>query len=158
MKQVDINRYTKAKETLEDFRCLIPRYIQCKTNPTTLDMFLSRNRNPLFDLTTTKFWSTGLKSEKAKTTTGKIVRDHYIPRKIATGVIFEFLIKNPKMSVEEFIVLCLKYGSTIDLTHEEHELITNKAKNSGKCNYELYESVGIKVKGLEDLTKDVKIF
>lgn len=114
-------------------------------------MFLSRNRNPLFDMTGTKFWETGLSSNGAKSTNGKKVKDHYIPRKPAMGFIMDELVVNSNISLDDFILLCKKYVSTVTLTEEEHKLVTLKAKNTGRPNYEFYESCGIIVEGLENV-------
>jgi hypothetical protein len=141
----------KIEETLKDFLCLLPRYLEVKNSPKLYDMFLSRNRNPLFDMTKNKFWETGLLSEGAKNTKGKKVKDHYIPRKLAMGFIMDELVNNPQMSVDDFIVLCKKYASTVTLTEEEHNLVTLRAKNTGKPNYELYSSCGIIIDGLENI-------
>ena len=141
----------KVEETLKDFVCLIPRYIEVKGNDKLYNMFLSRNRNPLFDMTGTKFWETGLSSNGAKLSSGKKVKDHYIPRKLAMGYIMDELVNNPNMSVDDFIVLCKKYASTVNLTKEEHNLVTIMAKNTGRPNYEFYESCGIIVEGLDSI-------
>jgi hypothetical protein len=92
----------KVEETLKDFLCLVPRYLEVKDNVKLYDMFLSRNRNPLFDMTGTKFWETGLESNGAKFLKGKKVKDHYIPRKIAMGFIMDELVKNPSISLDDF--------------------------------------------------------
>lgn len=141
----------KIEETLKDFVCLIPRYIESKGNDKLYNMFLSRNRNPLFDMTGTKFWETGLSSNGAKLSSGKKVKDHYIPRKLAMGYIMDELVNNPNMSVDDFIVLCKKYASTVNLTKEEHNLVTLMAKNTGRPSYEFYSSCGIIVEGLENI-------
>ena len=145
----------KVEETLKDFVCLIPRYIEVKGNDKLYNMFLSRNRNPLFDMTGTKFWETGLSSNGVKSGGGKKVKDHYIPRKLAMGFIMDELVSNPNMSVDNFIILCKKYASTVTLTEEEHSLVTLKAKNTGRPNYEFYEYCGIIVEGLENLITDI---
>lgn len=77
----------RVEETLKDFVCLVPRYQEVKDDKELYDMFLSRNRNPLFDLTNTKFWDTGLMSENAKVKGVKTVKDHYIQRKNCYGYI-----------------------------------------------------------------------
>jgi hypothetical protein len=138
----------KVEETLKDFLCLVPRYLEVKGNDVLYDMFLSRNRNPLFDLTNTKFWYTGLSSNGVKGG-GKIVHDHYVPRKIAMGYIMDELCKNPFIGVDDFVLLCKKYASTISLTEKEHSLVTLRAKNTGKCNYEFYSECGIIIEGLD---------
>ena len=102
-------------------------------------------------MTNTKFWETGLSSNGAKYTSGKKVKDHYIPRKLAMGFIMDALVLNPNMSVDDFIVLCKKYASTVTLTEEEHNLVTVKAKNTGRPNYEFYSSCGIIVEGIENI-------
>jgi hypothetical protein len=141
----------KCNETLKDFVCLIPRYLEVKNNDVLYDMFLSRNRNPLFDLTTTKFWETGLMSNGAKVSGVKVVKDHYVPRKIAMGYIMEELSVNPEMSLTDFVLLCKKYASTVCLSEDEHSLITIRAKNTGKCNYEFYSECGIIIEGMDEL-------
>ena len=140
----------RVKETLKDFLCLVSRYNEVKEDEELYDLFLSRNRNPLFDLTNTKFWETGLSSKQAQKENSKIVKDHYIPRKIAMGYIMEELSKNPNISLDEFICLCKKYSSTVNLTKEEHDVVTSMAKNTGKCNYEFYISCGIVIEGIEN--------
>lgn len=141
----------KVEETLKDFICLVPRYLEVKDNPSLYDMFLSRNRNPLFDLTLNKFWETGLSSNGFKLGQGKKVKDHYIPRKLAMGFIMRVLSLNPNITLDEFIDLCKKYASTVNLTEQEHKLVTQKAKKTGKPNYEFYESCGIVVEGIDEL-------
>jgi hypothetical protein len=153
--KLSAQQLTKVVETLKDFICLIPRYLEVKGNAKLYNMFLSRNRNPLFDMTGTKFWETGLLSEGAKNTKGKKVKDHYIPRKIAMGFIMDELVNNPKMSVDDFIILCKKYASTVTLTEEEHNLVTLKAKNTGRPNYEFYSSCGIFIEGIDGLITNI---
>ena len=43
----------KISETLEDFKALLPRYRKCREDESgeLLHRFCSRNRNPLFDIT-----------------------------------------------------------------------------------------------------------
>ena len=144
----------RVEETLKDFLCLVPRYLEVKNNDVLYDMFLSRNRNPLFDLTGTKFWHTGLSSNGVKSG-GKIVHDHYVPRKIAMGYIMDELCKNPSIGVDDFVLLCKKYASTISLTEQEHSLVTLRAKNTGKCNYEFYSECGIIIEGLDKLVGEL---
>jgi hypothetical protein len=145
----------KCNETLKDFVCLIPRYLEVKNNDELYDMFLSRNRNPLFDLTNTKFWETGLSSNGAKVGGTKIVKDHYIPRKIAMGFIMEELVNNPDMGLDEFVSLCKKYASTVSLSEQEHISVTIRAKNTGKCNYEFYSECGIIIEGLDTIVNNL---
>jgi hypothetical protein len=149
--ELSIEQRVKVEETLKDFLCLISRYLEVKDNVKLYNMFLSRNRNPLFDMTNTKFWETGLKSNGAKCSKGKKVKDHYIPRKIAMGFIMDELVKNPNMTLDDFILLCKKYASTVTITEEEHNLITVTAKNTGRPNHEFYSSCGIIIEGLEDI-------
>jgi hypothetical protein len=145
----------RVEETLKDFICLIPRYREVKDNEELYDMFLSRNRNPLFDLTNTKFWDTGLVSDNAKIKGVKTVKDHYIQRKIAMGIIMEKLSENPNMTADDFVILCKKYASTITITNEEHTKVTSMAKNKGVPNYELYETCNITIGGLKDLISNL---
>jgi hypothetical protein len=139
----------KVEETLKDFLCLVPRYLEVKGNVKLYDMFLSRNRNPLFDMTNTKFWETGLSSNGVKYGKDKKVKDHYIPRKIAMGFIMDELVNSPNISLDVFILLCKKYASTVTFTEEEHNLVTVTAKNTGRPNYEFYSSCGVIVEGID---------
>jgi hypothetical protein len=61
------------------------------------------------------------------------------------------LVVNSNISLDDFILLCKKYASTVTLTEEEHKLVTLKAKNTGRPNYEFYESCGIIVEGFENV-------
>lgn len=141
----------KIEETLKDFVCLIPRYTECKKDSKLLDLFLSRNRNPLWDITQTKFWETGLCSNEVKKGKCKIVKDHFIQRKMAMKIIMDKLSDNSNMSLNDFIILCKKYSSTINLTKEEHQAVTSLVKNTKSYNYELYSKCGIIVEGLDEL-------
>ena len=147
----------KIEETLKDFICLLSRYNQVKDDDVLLDLFLSRNRNPLFDLTGSNFWNTGLSSKNALNDKGKKVKDHFIPRKIAMGYIMEKLNSDPNITLDDFIDLCKRYGSTIYLTKEEHKKITSVAKNTGKSNYEFYEECGVVVEGIDELINKIKM-
>ena len=149
--KLSTEQIVKVEETLKDFLCLVPRYLEVKGDVKLYDMFLSRNRNPLFDMTKNKFWETGLQSNGSKILKGKKVKDHYIPRKIAMGFIMDELVRNPSISLDDFILLCKKYASTVTLTEDEHNLVTLRAKNTGKPNYEFYASCGIIIEGLEDI-------
>ena len=140
----------KIEETLKDFKCLVPRFNESKSDPILLKEFCSRNRNPLFDLTQTNYFKTGLKSEGLIKSGGKGVDDHYIQRVFSMKIIFEKLSENPNMDVEEFIFLMKKYSSTISLTKEEHSAATIYAKKVGKMNHLIYGEVGISVPGLEE--------
>jgi hypothetical protein len=145
----------RIEETLKDFVCLLQRYEEVKNSPELLNIFLSRNRNPIFDLTVGKFWRTGLMSESCKTYQGKLVAEHYVPRKIAMGIIMEKLSENPSMSLDEFISILKKYSSTIYLTDIEHTKVNVMSKNTGKCGYEFYSECGIVVDGLDDVIKNL---
>ena len=151
---------TKVEETLRDFKCLIPRYLECKNSPKKLKSFCTRNRNPLWDLTNLKYFSTGLKSTgvikaglEAQTS-----REHYIQRSLAMGLIFDELINNPKMKSKEFLSLVKKYGSTIEVLREEHKSIGRITKNTGIFNFRIYKSVGIDIPGLDKHLTSQEIF
>lgn len=145
----------KIEETLKDFVCLIPRYTECKKDPELLDLFLSRNRNPLWDITQTKFWETGLCSNEVKKGKSKIVKDHFIQRKMAMKIIMDKLSDNSNMSLNDFIILCKKYSSTINLTKEEHQAVTSLVKNTKLYNYEVYFKCGIIIEGLDELISNL---
>ena len=62
----------------------------------------------LFDLTNNKFFKTGLLSNEVKKSNLKnkeIVHDHFIQRKKSMNLLFNLLLENPNMSVDEFIVV-----------------------------------------------------
>lgn len=138
------------EETLKDFKCLLVRYREYRGDDELVKEFCTRNRNPLFDITTIKYFQTGLKSNRLIKNGGVPVNDHYITRVKSTEIIFEELHSNPEMGVEEFIKLIKKYSSTISITKDEHMKITQLTKGTGVMNYLLYEQVGIEVMGLRE--------
>jgi hypothetical protein len=115
-----------------------------------LDAFFSLNRNPLFDLTGISYFRTGLESSSV-IAGGKPVHDHFIQRKQAMKILFEKLSKNKDMTLDEFIVFLVEYGSTVAITKEEHQVVTTRAKNTTDLNYELYEQCGIVIEGLDKM-------
>jgi hypothetical protein len=148
-----MSKITKLKqrmieETLKDFKCLLVRYREVRDNDLLLKDFFSRNRNPLWDITSIKYFQTGLKSKGLMENGGVAVNEHYIQRVKSMEIIFEELNRNPDMDVEVFISLIKKYASTISITKEEHKRITLLTKGTGVMNYLMYEKAGIEVPGL----------
>ena len=111
MKTLTKKQQFKIEETLKDFKCLAPRFNQIKDNPRLVRSFCSRNRNPLWDITNIKFFSTGLKSKGVleNTTDEKVTKDHFIQRSLSMKLIFSEITKNPKMSTKKFTNLITKY-------------------------------------------------
>ena len=141
--------YEKIGETYKDYRVLLRRWIEVKNCQKNSHEFCVRNRNPLFDITQCKFFNSGLGSELGLFRTKKVM-DHYIQRTKAVRIIFNELEKNPNMGVEKFTYLLKKYCSTVALTEEEHQKVTNYCKlNPYLYNYEAYEKCGIKIPGLK---------
>jgi hypothetical protein len=140
----------KIEETLKDFKCLLVRYGEVKDNKELLREFCSRNRNPLWDITSIKYFNTGLKSKGLIEEGGNGVSDHYIQRMMSTEIIFKELNNTPDMSVSDFILLIKKYSSTVSLTKDEHKRITSLTKGKDVMNYVMYEEAGIEVDGLEE--------
>ena len=140
----------KINLTLDIFKCQIELYNSIKTDPNKLDAFFSLNRNPLFDLTGISYFRTGLESDGV-IAGGKPVHDHFIQRKQAMKILFDKLSKNKDMTLDEFIVFLVEYGSTVAITKEEHQVVTTRAKNTTKLNYELYEQCGIVIEGLDKM-------
>jgi hypothetical protein len=138
------------EETLKDFKCLLFRYREVKGDESLLKEFCKRNRNPLWDITSIKYFDTGLSSKGLIDNGGKPVKEHYIPRVKATEIIFGELDMNPEMDIETFISLIKKYASTISLTKDEHKRITSLTKGKDVMNYVMYEQAGIEVPGLEE--------
>jgi hypothetical protein len=141
----------KVEETLKDFKCLIPRYLECKSSPKKLKSFCTRNRNPLWDLTNLKYFSTGLRSTGSISIDPEVKtsKEHYIQRSLAMGLIFDELVNNPNMKSKEFLLLIKKYGSTVEVLREEHKSIGRITKNTGIFNFRIYKSVGIDIPGLD---------
>ena len=46
----------KINETLKDFKALLPRYREVKSDVKLFQLFMSRNRNPLWDLSGNKIF------------------------------------------------------------------------------------------------------
>jgi hypothetical protein len=144
------SQITKINLTLDIFKCQIELYNSIKTDPNKLDAFFSLNRNPLFDLTGISYFRTGLESDGV-IAGGKPVHDHFIQRKQAMKILFDKLSKNNDMTLDEFIVFLVEYGSTVAITKEEHQVVTKRAKNTTDLNYELYEQCGIVINGLDKM-------
>ena len=140
----------KIDMTLKIFKSQIDLYESIKNDPTDLDNFFSLNRNPLFDLTKISYFRTGLESESV-TNGGKPVHDHFIQRKYAMKILFEKLSEDRDMTLDEFVVFLVEYGSTVAITKEEHQVVTMRAKNTTDLNYELYEQCGIIIEGLDKM-------
>jgi hypothetical protein len=66
MEKLKESQLIKIEETMNDFKCLLNRYLELKDNEEKLKLFFTRNRNPIWDITNTKFFKTGLKSEKSQ--------------------------------------------------------------------------------------------
>lgn len=139
----------KISETLKDFKALVGRYTEVKDNDGLLKLFLSRNRNPLFDISNNKMFKTGLKSKNLISSGGKPVEDHFIQRTKAMRLIFNKLECNPNMELEEFIQLLIAIASTASITREEHIKVTTYAKEHNILNYQAYKTLDIEIEGLE---------
>ena len=149
-----ISHRVKIEETLKDFNQLMLRYREVHGNEMLMDMFLSRNRNPIFDLSNIKMFKTGLQSNGSLSETNKKLKteDHYIQRKKGMKHIFDYMMARPNIGYDEFVGLLIKYISTVTLTKEEHRRVTALAKkNKDKYNFELYSLCGIVVEGLNDI-------
>lgn len=144
------NQLTNLSETLDDFKALLPRFIKIKGDKKLLRKFCVRNRNPIWDLTNTKYFKTGLKSLKSENS-NDLVDDHFIQRSKAMFLIFEEIEKKPNITVEEFLFLLKKYCSTVQITKEEHVLVSLYAKqNPDFYNYESYLACGVKIPELNN--------
>ena len=145
------NNFVNIQETYSDFVGLIPRWKEVKDNQDLKKRFCNRNRNPLFDLSSTKFFKTGLGSEGGLFMVDP-VQDHYVQRTKAVELIFNSLEKNPTMGLNNFIKLLKKYCSTVSLTVDEHKQVTSYCKkNKSVYNYQAYEACGIRVEGLSEI-------
>lgn len=147
----------KILETLKDFKALLPRYQELKSDKRLMHLFFSRNRNPLWDLSSNKIFRTGLKSSKFISEGGAPVEDHFIQRTKAMRLIFKKLDDNPDMSLDEFTKLVIGLGSTVSLTKEEHGIVTAYCKQYDVLNYQAYNSLNIEVNGLVEFLEDKNI-
>lgn len=138
----------KCEETLKDFKCLLLRYREVKNDVKLFKMFMTRNRNPLWDLSNSSELRTGLKSKRVIESNTKGVDDHFIQRSKAMKNIFFELDNNPDMDVNDFIKVLKKYSSTVELTKEEHGKVTGLSRTRDVLNYQLYTELGIEVEGL----------
>ena len=143
----------QINETLKDFKCLVPRYLEVKNDQNLLELFCSRNRNPLWDITNVSYFKTGLISESAKKAPENTTDDHFIQRKLSMRLVMESLVNNPNMSLEEFVEMIRKYSSTIIITKDEHTLVSQRTKNTGMYNFQVYSELGIVIEGIDDYTK-----
>ena len=139
-------------ETLKDFKCLIPRYLEVKNDQKLLDSFCSRNRNPLWDITNVSYFKTGLLSEEAKKTPDNTTDDHFIQRKLSMKLIMESLVNNPNMNLDEFVEIIRKYSSTVKITKDEHTLVSQKTKNKELYNFKVYDELGIVIENIGEYT------
>lgn len=145
------NNYVNIYETYLDFVGLVPRWRQVKNDPDLRRRFCSRNRNPIFDLSSSRYFKTGLGS-KAGLLLKDPVQDHYIQRTKAVELIFNIVEEDPRMGIGFFTEILKKYCSTVSLTLEEHRTVTSYCKrNSGIYNYQAYEICGIEVEGLSKI-------
>lgn len=147
----------KISETLKDFKALVGRYTEVKNNDNLLKLFLSRNRNPLFDISNNKMFKTGLKSKNLILSKEKPVEDHFIQRTKAMRLIFNRLERNPNMGLEEFTELLTAIASTASITREEHIKVTTYAKEHNILNYQAYKTLNIEIEGLEKFISEKNI-
>lgn len=145
------NNYINIYETYLDFVGLVPRWRQVKSDVDLKKRFCNRNRNPIFDLSSCRYFKTGLGSKDGLKITDP-VHDHYIQRTKAVELIFNIVEEDPKMGIGFFTGILKKYCSTVALTSEEHKKITSYCKrNPGIYNYQAYEACGIRVEGLSEI-------
>ena len=151
MKPLSVTSRENISETLKDFKSLLSRFREVKEDSVLLRKFCSRNRNPLWDISNSSYFHTGLFSNNA-INSALICMDHYIQRSKAVELIFKELDKCPDMGFEPFLALLKKYCGVVGLTKEEHSMVTSYCKrNSDVFNYEAYLACNIQVKGLSEL-------
>ena len=145
------NHLEIISETLEDFKCLLSRYKKIKGNYDLRKKFCTRNRNPLWDISSMSYFKTGLGSIDGLKCDNP-VEDHYIQRTKAVDLIFNELEKDPSMSLERFVQILRKYCSVVRLTKYEHSQVTSYCKKNKKVyNYEAYLACGIQIDGLSEI-------
>ena len=121
-----------------------------------VEMFISMFRSPIWDVTSTNLFKSGLKSTCV--TDIKPVDDHFIQRIKAAKFLFEIFCENPKTTFVSFLNYLVKYGSTVALTKEEHTRVTHAAKKTKEVmNFQIYESCGVEIPGLNELLQSLEI-
>lgn len=147
------------EESLTDYKILLSRFVEIEKSPKELSVFLSLQRNPIFDITSIKKFKTGLRSTKARNCDKcEISNDHFIQRSKALLYVFRELKKNPDMDIIDYITVLTKYCSTVVLTKEEHKKVNVFAKqNPELTNVKIYDLLGIKIPGLLKWYKSRKI-
>lgn len=140
----------KFEEALICYKAVLDRFSELKYDRDQMRIFLSLNRNPLFDLTGTKRFKTGLISSSAKNNPhSPTSNDHFIQRSKGLEYILREIQKHPDMEVVEFISLVVKYSSTVVLTKDEHKMVNSYARrNPSMTNVKIYNKLGIKIPGL----------
>lgn len=138
---------------------MIPYYILFKDNVEYDNMFRSLSRNPLFDITGNKYFSTGLISSKAsKCDKCETSKDHILQRTKALKIIFDLLVKNPDMNVLEYIQFLKRYCSTVILTRDEHNLVNVVSKKYPQwSNRKIYNKLKIKIPGIGAYEKQMNL-
>lgn len=123
------------------------------------NMFRSLSRNPIFDITGVKYFSTGLSSAKAlKCTKCETSKDHILQRTKALKIIYKALVKNPKMTTEEYILLLKKYCSTVRLTKDEHQMVNVVSRQHPEwSNRKIYNKLKIKIPGLGKYEQEMNL-
>ena len=143
-------------EAFECYKTLLHRYLEVKDDPKALKRFLKMNRNPLFDITGSKYFNTGLMS-KAALNCEKCERskDHFIQRTKALRYILRDMVNDRHMSLEKFISLVKKYSSTVIITKDEHRRVTTYGRqNPEMTNVKIYKKLKIKIDGLGQWCKE----
>jgi hypothetical protein len=134
-------------ELLQDYLTLLPRWKEVKRIPYAKQKFCSRNRNPLFDISSFKFFKTELGTKIGLVLT-KPVYDHYIQRTKAVEFIFNKLESEPEIDLLDFVYYLKKICSVVALTEEEHKTVTSFCKKNKKFyNFQAYKHCGIKIEG-----------
>jgi len=151
------NIYDKSTVLFSMLNIFLPSYKENRENEKVIDIVATFLRSLLFDVSKTKFFDTGLKSNEAQKLWDEGLRfgdrvftyEHPINRKMAAKFIMDELCANSEMSLNEFVYLVRMYCSVVTLTKEEHSLVTKHIKeNEGKLSIQLYKENGIEIPGL----------
>jgi hypothetical protein len=143
-------QFSKIDMVLKMFKCLLPLYIEYKNNESQCVTFCGLNRSVIYDITSCSFFKVGLISDEALKKMEKNVEEHVYNRTLSSRVIFSKLEKNPNMTIEEFIEILKKYGTTITLTESEHNRLPKGTKGFYEKSYEDYVNIGANIPGFKD--------
>ena len=143
-------QYIKIDMVLRMFKNNLPLYIEYEGDKQLCKTFCGLNRSVIYDITSCSFFKLGLISDEALKKLENTVQEHPFNRTLSSKVIFKKLKKNPDMTIEEFIEILKKYGTTITLTVSEHIRLSTNTMGFYVKTIEDFNNNGVYVNGLQE--------